>query len=393
MRTDRPGYQSRKNRDGTLTHYWNPKRAVKSAPSYLKIIRLPDGLSDADIVTECQKRTDELRADLVSKDHPAKYDGTISSLIKCYRHDKTSSFHSVKHSTRIRDYEPSLRVLDAVVGNRRIDALRASDFKRWFEGWRQRGHRRATGAIKLLRVILSYGAGERLSGCAQAREILSVMKFELPPPRSVVMTYDQCLAIIQKAAELKYPSVGFVEALKFETGLRRIDVIGEWYPDADDKAAPFKWRGISRRELSRDLILTLKTSKTGAVVSRDLKVMPLVQEALKAYSIPDIGPVVLSEDTGKPWWENRYTTRFKVIRDAAGVSSDVWSMDSRAGAVTETFEATGSLEKARELATHTTTKMTMRYARGDGLEASRKVAEARAVKRSEMGETKKTASD
>lgn len=388
MRTDRPGYQSRKNRDGTLTHYWNPKRAVKAAPSYLQMVRLDDGLTDAEIVAECQRRTAQLREDLDTKGKPARYDGTIKSLIQCYRTDKTSSFQRVKHSTRIRDYEPSLRVLESVVGARRIDALRASDFRRWFDGWRSRGHRRATGAIKLLRVILSYGAGERLPGCAQAREILSSMQFDLPPPRRIAMTYDQCLAIIKQSAVDGYPSIGFVEAVKFETGLRRIDVIGEWFPDASDGNAPFKWRGMSHKDLSRDMILTVTTSKTGAVVSRDLKEMPLVTEALKAYRVPDLGPTVICEDSGKPWWENRYTTRFRAIRDAAGVPDTVWSMDTRAGAVTETIDATGSIEDARELAAHTDAKMTMRYARGDGLEASRRVAKARAVKRGATSETK-----
>lgn len=44
------------------------------------------------------------------------------------------------------------------------------------------------------------------------------------------MTYEQCLAIVKISAEMKCPSIGFVEALKFESALRRIDVIGEWAP-------------------------------------------------------------------------------------------------------------------------------------------------------------------
>lgn len=130
---------------------------------------------------------------------PPAFDGTIRSLIDCYRHDTTSTLHSVKHSTRIRDYEPSLRVLVKNVGGRRIDALRASDFKKWFSEWRKKGHRRAAGAIKLLRLVVSYGAGERLHGCAQARLILSDMQFEQPGARKVKMTYEQCLAIVKKA--------------------------------------------------------------------------------------------------------------------------------------------------------------------------------------------------
>lgn len=36
MRTDRPGYQYRRNKDGTTVHYWNPKRAVKERPQHFQ---------------------------------------------------------------------------------------------------------------------------------------------------------------------------------------------------------------------------------------------------------------------------------------------------------------------------------------------------------------------
>lgn len=379
MRTDRPGYQYRDNRDGTRAHYWNPKRAVKGSPAALSVVRLPDDLTEDQVAAECQRRTADLKAELVELTTPKKFDGTFKSLIDLYRADTTSSLHSVKHSTRIRDYEPSLRVLVKNIGKRYVAGLTASDVKRWFAKWREKGHRRATGAIKLLRLIISYGAGERFPGCAEARMILSDMRFEQPAPRQVAMTYDQCLAIVKMSATMKCPSIGFVEAVKFETALRRIDVIGEWAPPPG--GGEFRWSGLMAKDISKDMILTLKTSKTGAAVARDLNGYPLVEEALKAYRIPDIGPVVIDEDHGKPYWENRYTEKFRKVRNAAGVPDNVWSMDSRAGAVSETVEATGSLEAARELATHTTTKTTRRYSRGDGLEASRKVAEARAGNR------------
>lgn len=379
MRTDRPGYQYRANRDGSIVHYWNPHRAVKGSSKSLSTIRLPDEMTDEQISDECQRLTNQLKEEMRELSLPVEFDGTIGALIKCYRYDKTSSLHTVKHSTKIRDYEPSLRVLDKSVGKRRIDLLVASDFKRWYSDWRKTGHRRASGAIKLLRLIISYGAGERIYGCAEARAILSDMRFEQPASRDVVMTYEQCLAIVKKSAELECPSIGFVEAVKFETALRRIDVIGEWAPNAD--GGEFRWSGLMAKDISKDMILTLKTSKNGAAVARDLKSYPLVAEALKAYRLPDIGPVVIDEDHGKPYWDNRYTEKFKKVRDASGVPSNVWSMDSRAGAVTETVEATGSLEMAGNLATHSTTKTTRRYSRGDGLAESRIVAEARAEKR------------
>lgn len=379
MRTDRPGYQRRVNKDGSVAHYWNPKRAVKGAPDYLTIRRLDESLDDDGIVQECRRLTTELQKDLANLDAPPSYDGTIKALIDLYKWDKSSSLHSVKHSTRIRDYEPSLRVLAKNVGDRSISKLKASDFKTWYAKWRRKGHRRASGAIKLLRIILSYGSGEKLPACSTARGILSDIRFEQPPSREIAMTYEQCLAIVLKSQELKCPSIGFVEALKFESALRRIDVIGEWEPSED--GGPFKWTGPTAKNLSKDLVLSIKTSKTGSDAARDLKVMPLVTEALKSYRIPDIGPLVIDEDHGKPYWENRYAEKYRTVRDAAGVPSNVWSMDSRAGAVSETVEATGSLEDARVLATHTTTKTTQRYNRGNGLDASRKIAEARTKKR------------
>lgn len=379
MRKDRPGYQARRNRDGTTAHYWNPQRAVKGASKALSTIRLPDGLTDEEIVAECRRRTDELRTEKCTLDAPPKFDGTIRSLIECFRKDTSSALHGVKHSTRIRDYEPSLRVLEKNVGDRFLESLTASDFKRWYQAWKKKGHRRAAGAIKLLRLVVSYGAGEKLRHCAGVRLILADLQFDQPAPRNVAMTYEQCRALVAKSAEMKCPSIGFVAALQYESALRRIDIIGEWAPDPD--GGPFRWRGLTMGDLTRDLVLTLQTSKTKAMVARDLKAMPLVVEAMKGYRLPDIGPVVIDEDHGRPYWENRYARKFRKVATAAGLPANVWSMDGRAGAITETVEATGSLEAARSMATHTSTKMTLRYARTDGLAESRKIAKARAKNR------------
>lgn len=374
MRKDRPGYVSRKNSDGTIAHYWNPHRAVKGAPDGLPVYRFPSGMSDDQIADSCRERTDELRASMISKEIAPDFDGSIKALVERFKWDKTSPLHRVKHSTRVRDYEPSMRVLVSNVGGRQISKLKASDFRRWFDNWRKDGHRRASGAIKLLRAVLTYGAGERLPGCAEARAILSSMRFEQPAQRKSLMTYEQCRSIVIKSAEMGCPSIGFVQAMQFETGLRRIDIIGEWAPAED---GPFRWRGLTVGQISKDMILKIETSKTGADVERDLTVLPLVMLALENYPLPEIGPVVIDERYGKPYWENRYSELWREVRNAAGVPESVWSMDSRAGAVTETHEATGSLNDARELATHSSEKMTRRYARGTGLSQSRRVAEAR----------------
>ncbi|MDK1385125.1 hypothetical protein QN224_06865 [Sinorhizobium sp. 8-89] len=371
----RPGYHYRLKKDGSTAHYWDPKRAVKGAPAYLKLVRLNDDLTDVELAEQCRRHTEELRKELDNLPAPSAYDGTIRSLIKLYRTDKTSGFQAVKHSTRSRDYNPNLQLLEDNVGERSIDKLKRSDFKRWFEKWKEKSHSRAVGAIKLLRIILSYGTGERLHGCSAAREILSLMKFEQPPRREIYMTFKQCRAIVRASRKLGFPSIGFVEALKFETALRRIDVIGEWNPPKD--GGPFEWTGLCRDSISDDLILSIKTTKTKSATSHDLKVLPLVKEALKSYPLPLKGPVVIDESTGKPYWDSRYGEKFRIVRRKAGVPSYVWSMDTRAGAITETIDATHSIEAAQKLATHSNPKTTGRYNRGDGLNHNRAIAQTR----------------
>ena len=56
-------------------------------------------------------------------------------------------------------------------------------------------------------------------------------------------------------------------------------------------------------------------------------------------------------------------------------------MDTRAGAVTETVDAIGSLGSGRDLATHSSTKMTAKYNRGDGYKKREVIALARLKKR------------
>ena len=46
-------------------------------------------------------------------------------------------------------------------------------------------------------------------------------------------------------------------------------------------------------------------------MGRNLKEMPLVVVALKAYKLPETGPIGLDKDCGKSCRENRYTESFR----------------------------------------------------------------------------------
>ncbi|MER9769016.1 hypothetical protein NKJ09_23460 [Mesorhizobium sp. M0189] len=396
LRRDRPGYHYRPRADGTRAHYWYPQRANKDAPKSLEVrpitepmiatalLEFPDA-SNADqaIARICRNWTDELAADMTDIGKKAKYDGTIASLIDVYRTDDESPYKALKHSTRIRDYDPTLKVIKDTVGARLVRKLVGKDFRRWFNEWGSGGRsRRAHGAIRKLRAILSFGATERFDGCRDAREILSLMEFETPDARRVKMEYLHALRICARAIRDGRPSIAITQALQWDTALRRIHIIGEWLPLQEGDGGGIirgntKWRGLTVADISAKMVLNVQlTSKGKAATDHDLAKCPLVQMVLKRVRLPALGPLIVSESTGLPYRENYYATDWREIATKAGVPKEVWSMDARAGAISEAEEAT-DLESARKMAGHTTVKTTQGYVRNGDLDNNRKVADAR----------------
>lgn len=383
QRRDRPGYQGRKRTDGTTAHYWNPRRAVKNAPAFLSLRPIADDATDAQIVELCQRWTDELVGELVEVDRSPRYDGSIASLIDLYQKDEFSPYLALKASTKKRDYDPILKVIRDTVGERQIRVLRGEDFRRWYSKWGSEGRlHRGHNAIRKLRAVLSYGVQQKHPGCATAREILSLIEFEAPGPRKIKMDYAHALAIVEKAIEIGRPSIALTQALQWDTALRRIDLIGEWVPAKAGEGGivrgKTRWHGPSVSVISKDLILTIEaTSKTGSESVHDLKLCPLTLMVLGKITLPQVGPLIVSETTGRPYRENYYAGDWRTIAKAAGVPDSVWSMDSRAGAISEAEMATGNLDAARKLATHSNAKTTLRYVRNGVLESNRETAKAR----------------
>ncbi|ODA94962.1 hypothetical protein BFX40_20225 [Mesorhizobium sp. SEMIA 3007] len=374
-----------------------PQRACKTAPSALEPRPITDDLiadmmaehpdlttADDAIAKLCRRWTDELLADLDDRGSKTDYDGTVGSAVMIYRTHLQSPYKALKHATRIRDYDPSLKLIRDTVGKRRIANLVGSDFRRWFEQWGTKGRaRRAHGAIRKLRSVLSFGTTERLAGCAQAREILSLMEFATPEPRRVKMEYRHALAICAMAIRRNRPSIALTQALQWDTALRRIHIIGEWLPlEAGDAGGIVrgntKWRGLTVADISADQVLTVPiTARNKAATEHDLGKCPLVQMVLKRITMPAFGPLIVSETTGLPYRENYYATDWREIATAARVPENIWSMDTRAGAISEAEIAT-DLESARKMAGHTTSKTTQGYVRNGDLDNNRKVADARA---------------
>lgn len=296
---------------------------------------------------------------------------TLADLIDSYRTDKVSSYHRLRYHVR-RNHENLLRRLRADYGHKALSDIRARDIKEWHLGWAADGKLSVGHAfIAQLRTLSGYGAvdleepeAERL--CL----VLHKLKFPAPPPRLSFLTAPQADAIRAVAHEMGWPSIALAQAFQFECMLRQGDVIGQWVPfdepgESDVRFRSQKWlRGLRWNEISDDFVLTHVTSKKGKELTVDLKLAPMVLAELpKVIHREPNGPVIINEITAMPWSASEFRRKWRICADLAGVPKSVFSMDSRAGAITEATEAGAELEHVKHAATHSDIAMTQRYSR------------------------------
>lgn len=371
-------------------HYWVAARASMKAKGYpIKTIRLRPGTAD-ELAAQCRAHTDDLKRWLAERSTGPEYDGTLRSLIDCYRGDTDSPYHRVKQNTR-KDYDDSLDVLRATVGKAIVPALTGRDFTRWhralkaprIEGGRELV-RRAQGCMKLLRIIAGYGTSMRYDGCRDMRDVLSEMRFEAPAQRTEALSYGHAEAIVDLALEDGLRSIALAQALQFETTLRQKDVIGEWIDGGQDSGIVSHGHRWANGLLWSDLdgtILRKRTSKTKALAEFDLSLYPLAMKVLAHFAPEErIGPMVVCETTGRPYRSNHFGRIWRVLADRAGVPRTVWNMDSRAGGLSEGGSAGADMDDLRRHATHSTAQMTARYTR-ENLQATERVAKLRVASR------------
>lgn len=389
-----PGLTRRKNRDGSCTWYWSAARASRQAGDYEpRTVRLATGLSIEERAERCRTLTAEMLIHLASSgEWRSTFDGTLASLIRDYQTDPLGPYAAVKEITRRQDYDPSLKILERLAGARRIDRVSGRDFAAWYADFRKPAKpgeperlRRAWGAMKMLRAVIAYGVTCRISACAAAAQILSHMEFEQPGAREQRLTYEQASAIVDMAIGRKLLSIAFAQALQFELSLRQSQVIGEWIKaGAVEGGIVFRgrrWQGLTWSNVSADMVLAFRTSKTGAQAEFALELYPLVAKVLALIPAERrVGPLIVSEATGRPYRANHFQKEWRALREACGISASIWNRDSRAGGITEGAEAGADAADLQRLATHADARTTGRYIRKT-LESTNRVAELRAAAR------------
>ena len=174
----------------------------------------------------------------------------------------------------------------------------------------------------MLRRITQFGAAIEMKDCTWIAMILESTKWEGAPKRSVALELAHVEAVRAKAHEMGRPSLPHGTALQWELMLRQRDVIGEWEPyDVEGPVPPGPkingrvWaNGLTWADISDNLILTKRTTKTGAIVSFDLTLLPMAMDEIgRVPKAKRIGPVILDEASERPYAENRYQQEWRKV--------------------------------------------------------------------------------
>lgn len=392
-----PGLRWRK-RKRTWVAVWVARDDLVKRDYPNKTSRLWEGVIPTEVEvkfirSECTRLQDEMLTwgrGLV-RDH-TKFDGTMRGLIRCYQHDPDSRYQNLRYGTR-KTYDKSMELIENTVGTAPILALKATDFDRWYEGWAKpaqpgglRRVDRAHYAISMVRQLLSFGLIREFDGAERLATILSHMEFENGWARTQELTREHAVAICAEANRIGRHSIALGQALQFETGMRQKDVVGEWLPMGEPGMSDvtyhgMKWMfGLDWHEITEStagLVVGHRLSKSlkgrskvlearaGKIMTVHVRLCPMITaELARVPAEARVGPLIKDEMHGRPFANWRYAKVWRDIARAVGVPDDVQNRDTRAGAITEAIEVSGSVEAAQQFAGHSKKETTQRYNRG-----------------------------
>ena len=391
---DAPGLIRNPRKNGGFAYYWVATKAAREAGFPLKTVPLDTYANDPEeMALQCRRQQGEMMLWLAGEqphEDGAVYDGTFAGLFQLYRTDKDSSYRKLKPKS-LHPYNCYLRKLTDHIGKRRIDQIIGKDMLHWFGIWSANETQLAAGqgALAVVKAALKFGTICGFQECRRLSSDLQLMKgsFKNPKPRTAVITAEEIVALRKAAHAAGRPSVALAIAIQFETALRLMDVIGDWWlltwPGRSAVVRRNKkWIGLMWSDIDDQNVLRYTAGKTerttGLGTALDLNDCPMVMEEF-ARIPPEqrVGPVIVNHTTSRPYTYEAYSPIFKAIRKAAGVDASKWARDIRASAVTEGRRGGASTDDAARVAGHTKPKTTAEVYDRDRLEAARRFSAAR----------------
>lgn len=391
-----PGHVWKKRKNEWVC-IWQPRTDLVSRgyPPNTEELWRGNDLTDNDrnyISDRCQRLQDEMlvwgRGGIVGA--TGAFDGTLRSLIDCYKTDPDSNYKKRRYCTR-KHYDVLTRRLEKDRGDAILADVDARTIMRWHEQWRNdSGTSMAHALIGMLRTIGTFGMiFLKSEPCKAMKVLLHEMRFEMGKPRSGRLLADHAIAIRKLAHACGLHSVALAQAFQFECILRQKDVIGEWVPQSEVGVSDVLWhgkkwmRGLRWEEIDAELVLSHTTSKREKDIQADLKLAPMVMEELerlageplvivnettKAVTInrhllPASGPIINSESTLKPYFADAFRIAWRKLANHLEIPKSIRNMDSRSGAISEAFLAEAPADHVRQSATHSDLTQTFDYNR------------------------------
>lgn len=164
------------------------------------------------------------------------------------------------------------------------------------------------------------------------------MRFKSTEARTEPLTAAHAIAIRSKAHELDWHSIALAQAIQFELKLRPIDVVGEWVPMSDPTPSEITWgnekwiRGFRWTDIDDKLVLRFSVVdrlKRKFDYTVDLMGLPMVRQELDSIGeIPRSGPLIICEATGRPYSNNEFRRKWRIVATKAGVPDNVRNGDS-----------------------------------------------------------------
>ncbi len=268
------------------------------------------------------------------------FDGTIAGLIKCYRADDRSPYRNLRAAVR-NGYDGIFNRLIGEIGYLRIADLSAEKISHLYAGWIE-GGKIATGhsIVAKLRLLSTFGATIlNDDDCIRFSAIMHALRFKAPEARLEPMTAEYAKAIRAKAHEVGWHSIALAQAFQFELKLRPVDVVGEWVSISDPATSGVIWgnekwvRGLRWSDINEKLILefsVLDRLKRVKPIKADLMDLTMVREELDRLGrdIPMAGPLIICEATDRPFANNEFRRKWRIVATKAGVPDTVRNGDS-----------------------------------------------------------------
>ncbi|MFC5552480.1 integrase [Methylobacterium iners] len=374
-----------KRHNGRVDLYWVADEKVVAKGYLPKTVRLFGVWPSSELASRCAILQAEM-LEWASGREPSRNSapmGTLEQICRAFETDVDSPFHDKRQDTRT-FYSRYIRSIVDKAGAYYLSEIVGRDVRRWHKEWvAELGVRGGYACIQTLRRVVNYGCELRNPKAIELAAVLEKTEFPMPKARKRRPTYDQIVSLRLAAHEAGRPSIALAVTLQFELGLRQKDVIGEWTrpTEADraritgaitDGAWVWSW-GLTWNHIDAGMVLSKPTSKSNGneTAEHDLKHYPDLLAELPARGV---GPVLIDERSNLPWRRSHFSRTFRKIARAAGWPDEVWNMDSRAGAVSESFEAGAQATDIMKAATHTQMSTTMLYNRGSVVQSSRVAA-------------------